>query len=233
MQKKIFAFFIILALLNTTVYAEGSLLEKLSGLRENLQKYVIAAPKPNMLQKIEIGRIFKAQREALQQEGQEIRTIAINARKEFRQQLTREQLLKIMDLHDEFAAQRPGVRAALLLKKLEPADRVQLLTLLRALWRGEAEEISQNLDNLHSFMQEKVRPIFVKELALTDEQQIALEKLATETRAKIKPKMESVIRKLYGIRKQVREVLNEEQRAYIEANRDKVFQEIVTFVHDL
>ena len=233
MKTKLIILFTVFALTGTNLYAENALFDKLDGLKDTLHKYFIGAPRLNFEQKLAVYGIFKLHRSSLRANLQALRKVAIEMRRAFRKQLTHEQLLKVMEMQDEFVMRGPAVKAALFLKKLEAPDRAQLLDLLRRMRRGKAEDISKNLDQISMFFREKVRPIFLKELAITEDQQVEMEKFAEVGRQQTKAIMERLIKKMYRIRSLVHALLTEEQHAFIETHRDKIFQHVLDFVMSL
>lgn len=233
MKTKMFTC-IILALMaiNTNVYAGDEVAEKLDGLRESLRKFFIAAPKLNVAQKTAIFGIIRLHREEIRENAEQLRREIIEARREFRRQLTREQLLAVLDIQDEFRMRPPAMKAAYLLKKLEAADRVELLDLLRQVWRDE-RQLDQNLDLLFQFHRTKILPLVIRELSLSDEQQAQLYKIADEKGTVIRDLAHRLLQKIFVARSLIRTVLTAEQRAFIEENRDRIFQEIRDFAAGL
>ena len=233
MKSKTIIISMLLALLVGNVCAEDSIWNKLQNLRTSLRRYFVDAPKPTMVQRLRIHGIIQLHRLEIRPEAEKLRSLVIAAKQQMREELTREQLLTAMTIHDEFSYRRPGAKMALLLRKMEAPDRVQLLQLLRRIKNGNGNKIEQNIDALRVFFQEKLRPQLLEKLALTQDQQSKLKEIAMVERQKIRPLLVSLIQKLYRLRDEIKHVLTKEQHAYIEANRDKIFQEILDFAAGL
>lgn len=214
-------------------YAEDTLEGKVDALKEKLRSYWLPAPKLNVYQKTLITPIVAAHKSGIRETAQEVRALVLATRKEVRNLLTREQLLKVMDLRDEFALRGPGIKAALFLSKLETAERITLLELARELWRGDKKQAPQNLANLRVFFQEKVRPRIFAELEMTADQIASCKKICDAAESKLNQKLIELLHQVYDLRAAIRPLLTHEQTTFIETNRDKIFQELITFVSDL
>lgn len=218
---------------NISTYAEESIIKKIDTLKETLRKYFLEAPRLGILQKMKLRSIAKQYRPSIRVKIQEIRKIRIELHKELRKQLTKEQLLQVLDMRDEFAFRKPGVKFAILMKKMPVQNRVILLKLIRILIRGDETGVENNIKNLKEFIKDKIRPIFLKKLSLSPQQKEVCKKIIASKKILLETKIITLVKELYKIKALSRNTLNEEQKAYIDANRDKVFQIILEFVTEL
>ena len=220
---------------NTGVFAEDvtPIIQKMDKLKESLMKYFIAAPKLNLKQKFLIHRVIKKHRDPIRQEGQELRAIIMKSKNDFRQCLTREQLLKLMAKRDKFNMRPPFLKISLFLKGLKPFERIQLLTLSRTLRKSNENNISQNIEAIIKFFDNVLLPKIIKELELADEQQMKLHNILDENQVEVKKMLNSIGLKFLKVKELIKPILSEKQINYIEANRDKVHQEILEYVTEL
>ena len=229
------SFIVAIILLNSSFVQaeEDALVQKLDQFKSSLRSYFIGAPRPNFRQKIQIGRILRAHRATLREDCKELRSTILAMKKEFRQHLTREQLLTLLDKKDEFSMLPPGFKIAKALKRLEREDRVQLLQLGRQIWRGPKANIGVNVRNFRDFVQNNIHPYIQKELNLTAEQQAIWQQIVSSNDEKLDKLSIKIVFKLHHLRDKVKEVLSAEQITFIETNRDKIFQEVLSFVSEL
>ena len=232
-MKKFICFALLAFLICNLVYAEDSVYQKMHAFKHNLHKYFVSAPKLSIYQKGLLMGICKVHHASISSDMLKARSLILEKNRKIRQLLTRKQLLIIFDAKDEFAMLPHGIKMAIFLKKFPAKERVEMLKLARKLWRGKKSEILPNVKEMAKYLQEKIAPKIVKKLALTQEQLTACKQIHAEYAPKIQNAIANVLEKVFNLRYLARKVLTQDQKDYIEANREKVFQEVVEFVENL
>lgn len=207
--------------------------DKVDQFRDQIKTYREKAPALGFWQKIQIGRTMRGYRSELREHGEKIRTILLEIRRKFGKELTRDQLLIMRDIEADYLLRTPGVKMAVFLQKLEEEDRVELLKLGRKLFQSSELDWEANNEKLFQYLYGKLFPKLVKRLNLSAQQQVAIEKIFEEGRAEIRPLRVEMRNKVKKMRKEVHQKLSEEQKNYMENNRESVFEDMIKFVKNL
>ena len=233
-MKKLYVAIVVVSLSFT--FAEdqkSSIFEKLVTLKEKVKTYFEDAPRLSFRQKLKIGALLKGHRSEIRAMVDELRPHVIKVRRECRNVLTHEQLIKAMEMRDELMLRPKGEQIAMVLQKLSKEDRLQLLKLMQNVWRGETLNIEENIQALHVFIMQNIMPYHVKNLELTVAQQQQIEDIIAKEKQNIRPLVVALLTKAHEIRDQVKSKLSLEQINFFQSNREKVVKEILQFVEGL
>ncbi|BBM86954.1 hypothetical protein [Candidatus Uabimicrobium amorphum] len=210
-----------------------SIFDKLVTLKDKVKTYFEDAPRLSFRQKLKIGALLKEHRNEIRAMVDELRPHVIKVRRECRNVLTHAQLIKAMEMKDELVLRPGGEKIAMVLQKLDKEDRLQLLKLMQKVWRGETQNIGQNLETLHVFMMESIMPYHVRNLELTVAQQQQIKDILAKEKQNIRPLVVSLLTKAHEIRDKVKSKLSLAQINFFETNREKVVKEVLEFVEGL